>query len=889
MRSRRPNPNRLARFTEQTASALLLAILICAPLILGGRTELGKCLYIGLVGLYVLNHCVGMWSAEERVYRIIGVEWLCVAGLALVALTIVPLTVDQLEQLSPGIFEAIPLRGPEAAQELGIWKTLSLAPHATQLGLCLLATHVLLFLTLAQRLVDVDSVRMALRCLVTATLVVAALGLFQYASGTERFCFAFLHPSRAAHEGLSGPFTNANHFTHFLALGMGALLWYWQDTVPKVDRGPTGNRFSSPNQNSQLRFQHVVATVGIGLVLTVGLIAASRGGMVMMFASLLFCGLIMARAQIIGWPTLWGAAGIAAVVMAALSIHGSEMLERELASLQVDSIGDLAELSGRQAIWEANLATAKAFPWFGTGVGSHAQVYPMFFAKPSTVEYTHAESGYLQVLSENGVAGLVLVGLALLALLRWCYQALVHAPDIRAGTCAMAAVAGVLVCLLQSVWDFVWYLTGTMAPAIVLAACVCRLAQQHRSRSQPAWTVSLNRAMTGLAAVATVAAFATGLWVYVGPAKASMSWNRYRRLSLAAERNRPDLATRVASKDKAKETQARYARLQQMTELLNRTLEAQPQHHSAHLRLASVLQKAFEIRQQYESNAMAITQIRDAAKASQFESDQAYASWLERAVGQNLQLLLSARHHLLAGVRGLPLSGRSYIRLGELDFLSPKLTIGIESLSEQAIKVRPHDAEVLFAFGRQRASQGDIEGTLDYWKRAYHQDEDYRQAITRILATRLPSLEFTKRFEPNRMQLLELFDFYRASQLPQQAEQLSPLLGQEFAAEAERSQGRRASHLWMQSAVFFQRAGEPNKAVQMAQLAARATPNHFETRLALARSLYLAAELEPAEREFIWCLRRRPDNTSAQRGLQATQVAMRQRGTPFPTGTPTVQ
>ncbi|MEM8677952.1 MAG: O-antigen ligase family protein [Planctomycetota bacterium] len=866
------------RAMRQAEWPTLFVILAVAPWVMGGRNEIGKFAYICAVAVYALLFLLQRTvDGQKRGYQIVGVEWLFVVALGIVGVSMVPLDVEWINKVSPGIYQLLALHRPGESVGLGTWETLSLAPRATQLGLCVLLTHMILFIVVYQRLDSLTAVQSALRIVALSTLVMAAVALLQYASGTPRFSFIFLHPSRDANEILGGPFANTNHFTHFLALGIGPLIWWWHHTQHSPERGPTGNSFTSATHDGQRRLTHLLINIGFGLVLTVTLIAASRGGMATMLLGIGFCGLVMTLAKIVRWPLFVGAACAAVLVALAMMIHGSDLLKREIGTLTVGSFDELVAQSGRLGIWAADLRAFQQFWLAGTGVGSHAEVYPTYFPHPSIVEYTHAECGYLQVLMETGVVGAALLLVAIAYVIAWCHRSIVSAPSMMAGMCAMAVCAGCLVTLVQSIWDFCWYVSATFAPAVVLAATAARLAHNHTGEPErtcftlpkPGWLLA-----TGLATLL----FAGVIGIYAGPAQASITWDAYRRLSLTSKKQKSGLLEQLKIEPDPEAIHKQYADLQRMTELLNRTLQFDRHHYRAHLRLGTVLRRACEIRQKYEPNAMPIAQIRQAAEASDFASEQEYAEWLRRAIGENITLLLQARAHTIEGLKGLPLSGRSYVRLADLGFLPPRQGLTEEILNEQALRARPYDAEVLFAAGRYLAMAGQHQKALEYWKQAYHQDQDYRHAIIRALALSIPAPMFVHQFAPNTLQLKELFDYYQASGREDQSRLISSELAQRFAKEAEVLEGQQASKRWLQAARYCQAAENASQAVEMSQRAVQASPNLFDARVAYAQHLQRAGDLETAEREFIWCIRRRPDFKPARQGLAQVKQTVRNQG-----------
>ena len=102
------------------------------------------------------------------------------------------------------------------------------------------------------------------------------------------------------------------------------------------------------------------------------------------------------------------------VIGTALSLFGLEDVGSRLETL-THGAGERNEWSGgRLALWTT---VARAIPdhfWFGTGAGSFNEVYPIYSrgGLNESVEFTHAENSYLQVLLETGVSGWALRWLA---------------------------------------------------------------------------------------------------------------------------------------------------------------------------------------------------------------------------------------------------------------------------------------------------------------------------------------------------------------------------------------------------------------------------------------------------------------------------------------------
>ncbi len=262
-----------------------------------------------------------------------------------------------------------------------------------------------------------------------------------------------------------------------------------------------------------------------------------------------------------------------------LAVHGLNLVGDELetlAELKLD------ESRSRQHIWAANLKAAQKFPWLGAGVGSHREIYPVFFEQESPVEYSHAECGYLQLLTETGLAGLGLFLTGVFYCLRWSFRAVWSTSPPRVAAAGAAVLASLMVSLVHSIFDFPWYLPATMSLTVALCACACALARLlvDDSATDHVPQPSGNRRFWMTLAASTTVVFLATVWLRVGPAVASVHWNRYRCVSLGAERaDRQNSFAAISSGQAVEDRERRaYTLHRQMIGHLRESLRWDPRH-----------------------------------------------------------------------------------------------------------------------------------------------------------------------------------------------------------------------------------------------------------------------------------------------------------------------
>jgi hypothetical protein len=202
----------------------LAGVIFVAPMFLGGRHDVGRFVFAGLVSVaatawFVRQALLGRAPRAPR-----AVLALMAAAAALLALQITPLPASWLARLTPRTGELVKLwAGGDAPGALGAWHAASIAPEATRLSLAMLGAYALLFLTVFERAESEADVARLTKWVGASAGLMAVLGLVQYAAPNGEFLWIYDHPTRDAGARLGGAFANRNHFAHFLALGVPAL------------------------------------------------------------------------------------------------------------------------------------------------------------------------------------------------------------------------------------------------------------------------------------------------------------------------------------------------------------------------------------------------------------------------------------------------------------------------------------------------------------------------------------------------------------------------------------------------------------------------------------------------------------------------------------------
>ncbi len=847
----------------------LIGILFVGPYLLGGRHTMGRFVFIlfalVMACAWLAIGCLrrrGLWVRSPA-------EWLLLAGGLLVVAQIMPLPQSVLHQVSPHQAETLPLwsDGGATPLKLGTWNQVSLAPAETREGLAVFLAYSLIFLVTVQRIQSLADVMRLLRWIAMAAMLMAGFGLLQYLTSNGKFLWVYEHPFRTTSDVVKGSFANRNHFAHFLALGLGPLLFLvvskLQATRGPLDRSAARQTLSAARGGVPLS----LLLVALGVVLFAGLMTLSRGGAIAAAVAVTVCVGVYYCSSLLDKKYLAAAAGIGVVLLASLLVHGYDRVTDRLDDFAEGSMDDLDTSNARRMIWAANIETVKHFMLLGTGVGSHEHVYPLFLQEYFPVVFSHAESGYLQVASETGLVGfaLLLAGIGLCVF--WCGATLVRARSPQVLLCAGAVTASLAASVAHSVVDFVWYIPACMSLTVILAACAARLWQFSAGPEKAAAAVvEFPRPVWFALCVLLVL---TSCWVVkdrFGPAVASLHWDQYLResaqLTEYRKENPPvDTQSFVAHDDYTMDSTVNMIRH------LDDVLRWDPQHTRANIRMAGQCLRRFEQLQQDSPNVMSLTDIREAAMVSEFPSRAALDEWLGRAIGENRKLLDQAAWHCRAALRLCPLLGQGYLYLAELCFLDGGNVATKTAYMAQALKVRPYDGTVLFAAGKEAILAGDIQTAIAYWKQSFQRGGDHQQRMIALLAGRIPFQFIDDNFEPDLPALRGLYLRYRQLNARDEMTAIAPRLSQAIAAQAEQAQGAQAADLWLEALDLYRRLSDTEQIAHCVSRALACNPNAYAVRFAAGEAMLELERYDEAAKHLRWCGQQKPGDATLQQML----------------------
>jgi O-antigen ligase len=359
-----------------------------------------------------------------------------------------------------GVFQLLPLRHPEdvGTHSIPLVSSLSFDPYSTRF---ILVQTAALLIYLAAVLVFTDTpkrLRLLVRTITVFGFFLAIFGLTQSFTSPDKVYWIRDMPQSQAF----GPFINRHHFAGYMELALAL---------------PLALVFTGSIEREK-KFIYLFAA---GLMAVALIMTNSRGGLISLFAELLFLVATMGlrrrhkhkkRESEEHKPRIKSAAmkaGLALALVVALFggvvlLGGEEALTRMVGSVNTDD-----PTTGRAHFWSVTVDIIKHHPWVGTGLGAFGVVYTGYDSRNGMYRLEQAHNDYLQVLSDGGILGAVLGLFFVVSLFRMGFARRESRDDFRRGV-ATGALAGCFAVLVHSFFDFTLHTPANALLFLVLAA-----------------------------------------------------------------------------------------------------------------------------------------------------------------------------------------------------------------------------------------------------------------------------------------------------------------------------------------------------------------------------------------------------------------------------------
>ena len=776
--------------------AILVALIVIFPFIMGGREAWGHRI---LISLALALGCV--WSLHKirtggRLV-LLAVEPLIVAGLLLVWLQTVPLAPAMLAKISPEYERLLP--GWSATQLASnghvvpdAWKTTSLLPTETQHAFLMLLAYGVIAVVVAQRLATEADCHRMLKLVGISGILMAVFAVLQLATSNDRFFWFYRQPYTGTREILKGAFTNRNHFAQFLALSMGPLVW-WMLALPRDrDSGIRQLKGLGPAKANHSPFDNIVNMNMLLMVCAVGgvvvsiMLSLSRGGMVAAALASTVCLAGLWKSRRVGASLAVVIVGIGGIAVTGIMFLGQGKIEDRIDQLASADADRIDGANARRAIWTADVDAVKEFPLLGCGVGSHRYVYPVYmrdFVDFRGVIFSHAESSYVHLATETGLAGLALVTLGLLYVVGRILWHILKRKETERVAALAAVMASLVAGMFHATVDFIWYAPAIVVITIVLGVTGLRLCGGFR----PELGIPFPRIGWLIAGVGCFLVLCRVQPDLERRVAGEHWWNQYKNTSNDLESSRksametselndeetnsetaelPDEkspSSDVASYSDPKTIATDDSEIRGLSARINlllKGIKADSQHLDSLHELSLLSLKMFQLRQRLSDNPLSEIQIRDAA-LSNFRSTGEMHVWLKKAFGRNIKLLMLSDQMARRALALCPVKGEAYMILLHTSFLRDVQDTGRQSLINQTMLAGGNDPYVRYFVGDCLLTEGKVDAALEQWQFVFHSSPEYRRQVCVNISRQLPADFVLTTFKPSMDELDEVLTAFR--------------------------------------------------------------------------------------------------------------------------------
>jgi len=431
----------------------LIAAVCMAVLAFGGTAPsffaVTQAIILGLGVVFLLS---GKYS------RLVAVRIPVVSPLLLVALVLL--------QICPLPVSLAPIFG-RARDELpaGSYFTVSMARYQTVSHLLLLVTYLTAFFLTLFLCRDRNAKKRLVFALVSLGVFEALYGLIQYLTGWQQI---FAYVKKYYLEEATGTYINRNHFAGFLEMILPFAMVLALRGTHLLSRNTSGRAGTFRKIVSRTELVSVVFWLFLAILISAALVLSrSRMGILSALVS------IVAILALAGTSTAGPRARAAVAAVFFLCVLGLIVwIGSDPVMSRFETLGQEYTLSGqsRVSIWRDTLPLIRQHPFFGTGLGSFFVVYTSVQTAFLNLLVEHAHCDYLEVATELGLPGAILVFGSIfwvLALTARRYRKLQERLDKAV---SLACIGSITAILVHSLADFNLYIpANALVFTIILA------------------------------------------------------------------------------------------------------------------------------------------------------------------------------------------------------------------------------------------------------------------------------------------------------------------------------------------------------------------------------------------------------------------------------------
>jgi len=375
--------------------------------------------------------------------------------IALVLLQIFPIPV------LPGLRFAAP-RSALAAQR---GNTLSIAPYQTVSALLLLITYVTTFYLVLWICERREAKKRVVYVLLALGAFEAFYGLVQYLTGWQQI---FLYVKKYYVQDATGTYINRNHFAGFLEMALPFAITTGLRRAGTLRRGVQRSETKARSLLSSPELLPLAGLLFLAIAIFAGLVfSRSRMGIL---SSLVSIAVVLILA---GSSSMSKGTGAAVAALFFLGVMGTVVwVGTDPVINRFEALGQEYSQAGqnRISIWRDTLGLVRQHPLLGTGLGTFSVAYTSVQTVFLTQLVDHAHCDYLEVASELGLPGGILLFGSIFWILARAVRRYRKSEDSFDSVVWLGCIGSITAMLLHSLADFNLYIPANAAVLAVTLA-----------------------------------------------------------------------------------------------------------------------------------------------------------------------------------------------------------------------------------------------------------------------------------------------------------------------------------------------------------------------------------------------------------------------------------
>jgi O-antigen ligase len=277
----------------------------------------------------------------------------------------------------------------------------------------------------------------------------AAYGIIQYLTGYQKI-FGFTKQFYT--DDATGTYINHNHFAGFLELVIpfAAMMVFYNLQSRPAQGAPEGRRGHTGGKAHSFDPRVLFYAFLVILLLIAVLFSRSRMGIFSVLASLILMGLL---GQLGGGRRAWMV--ITLLVIACSMTYAAWIgIDPVMRRFEALTPSGLENPYARMVIWKQASGIIRDYPVVGTGLGTFTTAFRRYQTSSLDLLMDHAHNDYVEVASETGILGAVLLFVPIFVLLVKMIAAYAGARSTYRRSVLLACIGGTAALLIHSVMDF---------------------------------------------------------------------------------------------------------------------------------------------------------------------------------------------------------------------------------------------------------------------------------------------------------------------------------------------------------------------------------------------------------------------------------------------------